>query len=297
MWDPYFAGLPERTTVVAEIGNVHEGSLGECYALMRAVAAAGVDAVKFQCHIALAESSAEERFPPRFEFHPQDKTRQDYWRRMEFTASQWHGLAAEAGRLGLEFIVTPFSVQAVERVGQLAERFKIGSAQLDDLALLAAVKKTGRPVILSTGMATTLDVDRAVTFLALPPEKLTVLQCTTEYPCPPEKLGLNYVFQYSRNMLFAGGLSDHSGHVWASLAAVALGAALLEVHVCWDRRQFACDAASSIEVRELAELVRGVRWLSVARSHPVDKDALARELAQSVACYRQGKQRETYTYD
>ncbi|NIP69359.1 MAG: hypothetical protein GTO04_09320, partial [Planctomycetales bacterium] len=100
----------DRCRVVAEVGNVHEGSLGNCHNFIDAVADAGADGVKFQCHISAAESSAEEGWPKRFFFHPQDKTRWEYWRRMEITREGWEGLANHARHRGLLFIVTPFCV-------------------------------------------------------------------------------------------------------------------------------------------------------------------------------------------
>ena len=101
-----------RTFVVAEIAQAHDGSVGILHSLVDAAAAAGVDAVKFQVHIAEAESSALEPF--RVRFSPVDATRFDYWKRMEFSEEQWHGLKRHADERGLLFLSSPFSMEAVE---------------------------------------------------------------------------------------------------------------------------------------------------------------------------------------
>src|SRR2546427_6005943 len=115
MW---FEDQPGRCLVIAEVAQNHDGSLGAAHAYIDAVARAGADAVKFQTHIAAAESTAGE--PWRVKFSRQDATRYDYWKRMEFTEEQWHGLKKHAEERGLLFLSSPFSVEAVElleRVG------------------------------------------------------------------------------------------------------------------------------------------------------------------------------------
>jgi N-acetylneuraminate synthase len=107
---------------------------------------------------------------------------------------------------------------------------------------------------------------------------LAVLQCTSAYPCPPERIGLNLLAEYRARYDCAVGLSDHSGTVHAGLAAATLGAAVVEVHVTLSREMFGPDVPVSLTPGELRALVEGVRWIERMRAHPVDKDALAREL-------------------
>ena len=117
--------------IIAEIAQAHDGSLGTAHAYIDALAATGVDAIKFQTHIAEAESSIHEPF--RVKFSKQDATRMAYWKRMEFTIEQWHGIKAHCDEVGLEFISSPFSNAAVdllERVG--VQRYKIGSGEVSN---------------------------------------------------------------------------------------------------------------------------------------------------------------------
>ncbi len=265
--------------VIAEIAQAHEGSLGTALAFVDAVAEAGADAVKFQTHIAEAESTPHE--PWRVRFSSQDETRYDYWKRMEFSETQWREIRDRAAAAGLDFISSPFSVQAAElltRVGISA--WKIASGEVKSRALLDRVSETGLPVYLSTGMSPVAEVDDSVALLRERGLDVTVMQCTSMYPTPPDRVGLNVLGEFrTRYPDCAVGLSDHSGTVYPGLAAVALGADAVEVHVCFSRHAFGPDVPASLTIDELADLTRGVRFLEAARGAPVDKDAVARELA------------------
>lgn len=285
--------LPQHisTMVIAEVANVHDGSLGNCHRFIDAVADAGADAVKFQCHLA-AESTSDERFPQRFQFHPQDHSRRDYWHRMEFDRAHWLRLKQHAIERDLAFIVSPFSVEAVRRLQGLVDWWKIPSGEVDNVALLEAVRNTGERVILSSGMSGIRELEAAVCRLnPKSREDLIVCQCTTEYPTPAERVGMNFAAQQMRNICYLGGLSDHSGTIYPGIVAAYLGAACVEVHVCWDRRQFGADVQSSLTIDELAELCRGVRFAETMRRNPVDKDAVL-DLLPDISAYRDGKRRE-----
>ena len=147
--------------MVGEVAQAHDGSLAHAHALIDAIADAGADAVKFQTHIAAAESSPEE--PWRVEFSRQDATRYDYWRRMEFSEPQWQGLADHAASRELAFLSSPFSVEAVDllaRVGVAA--WKVASGEVANLPLLERMSGTPRPFIFSTGMSRLAETDAAV---------------------------------------------------------------------------------------------------------------------------------------
>jgi N,N'-diacetyllegionaminate synthase len=267
-------GGDARPLVIGEVAQAHDGSLGLAHAFVDAIADAGADAVKFQTHIAEAESTPGEPF--RVEFSRQDASRYDYWRRTAFTEEQWAGLAAHAGDRGLLFLSSPFSLEAVElleRVG--VPGWKIGSGEVSNGQLLDRVAATGLPVLLSSGMSGYDELDAAVARLGATP--YAVLQCTSAYPAPPEQLGLNVLAELAERYGAPVGLSDHSGTIFGSLAAVTLGAALVEVHVTLSGGMFGPDVPASITPDELRTLVAGVDFLHRARAHPVDKDALAAE--------------------
>jgi N,N'-diacetyllegionaminate synthase len=263
-----------RCTIVAEVGQAHDGSLGTAHAFIDAVADAGADAIKFQTHLADAESTVDE--PWRVRFSLQDETRLDYWRRMEFTEPQWVGLREHAHERGLAFVSSPFSLEAVDLLRRVGiDRWKVASGEVGNRALLEAIAGDGRPVIVSSGMSDLTEVEAAVALLRDAGSDVTVLQCTSAYPCPPEEVGLNLLGEYRDRLGVPVGLSDHSGTAAAGVAAAALGATMLEVHVTLSRHAFGPDVSSSLTVEELAALVRDVRFVEAALAHPVAIDKAA----------------------
>ena len=272
-------GPRQPCLVIAEVAQAHDGSLGTAHAYIDAVARAGADAVKFQTHIAAAESTPGEPF--RVKFSPQDETRYDYWRRMEFSEPQWSELARHARDLGLLFLSTPFSLEAVELLERLGmPAWKVGSGEVTNLPMLARMAATRRPVLISSGMATWDEMQQAVDAVKSAGAPYALLQCTTAYPCPPEKVGLNVIDELRTRFGCPVGLSDHSGTIWPSVAAATLGANLLEVHVVLSRECFGPDVKASVTTDELAELVQGVRFIERVLSHPLDKQLLADEMTE-----------------
>ena len=273
-----------RCLVIGEVALTHDGSLGLAHAFVDAIANAGADAVKFQTHIAAAESTPSEPF--RVKFSRQDKTRYDYWKRMEFTEEGWRGLADHARERGMLFLSSPFSIQAVELLDRIGmPLWKIASGETSNAALLERILDTGKPVLLSTGMSPIEEIDAAVARVRARNVDVGVFQCTTAYPCPPEKVGLNVLAEMRQRYSCPVGLSDHSGTIFASLAAVTLGANLLEVHVVLSRESFGPDVKASVTTAELAELVEGVRFTERALGHPLDKQQVAGEMSELKAMF------------
>ncbi len=264
--------------VIAEVGLAHDGSLGSAHAYIDAAADAGADAVKFQTHIAAAESTPQEQF--RVKVFPQDATRYDYWQRTSFNPQQWAGLKEHVERRGLVFLSTPFSVAAVRLLRELGvQAWKIGSGETNNPLLLEEIALGKEPVLLSTGMSYLEEVDTAVNLLHSLGAPVLLMQCTNRYPCPPEHYGLATITEYRERFGLPIGFSDHSGEIAAGLAAVTLGAKALEVHVTWHKQCFGPDVKASLTFEQLGELVKGVRLLERAFGAHHDKDAEARELA------------------
>ena len=262
--------------VIGEVAQAHDGSLGLAHAFIDAIADAGAGAVKFQTHIAAAESTARE--PWRVAFSRQDATRYDYWRRMEFSEEQWRALRQHAEARGLLFLSSPFSVEAFEmlqRVGMPA--WKIASGEAGGGPVFDRAARSGRPVLLSTGLSPLAEIDQRVAELRQAGAAFAVMQCTTAYPCPAEKVGLNLVTEYAERYRCLTGLSDHSGTIYPSLAAAALGAQVIEVHVTLSREMFGPDVTSSVTTAELRIIATGVAAIGRMRAHPLDKDAVAVE--------------------
>jgi N-acetylneuraminate synthase len=206
----------------------------------------------------------------------QDASRYDYWRRMQFTYDQWCKLATHTRERGLAFIVSPFSIAAFDLVKPtMTDAWKIASGEIGNLQVVMRASDTRLPVFISTGMATFREAELAWMSTR---GGVALLQCTSEYPTPPQRTGLRVIRELgARFPLVPVGLSDHSGTIYAGLAAVALGCDVLEVHVTFSREMQGFDTASSITTAELRQLVEGVRFIEKAKQ-PVDKDALAREL-------------------
>jgi N-acetylneuraminate synthase len=269
---------PGRCLIIGEVALTHDGSLGLAHAFVDAIAAAGADAVKFQTHIAAAESTPSEPF--RVKFSRQDKTRYDYWKRMEFTEAGWQGLAEHARERGILFLSSPFSIEAVELLERIGmPLWKIASGETSNTMLLDRILDTGKPVLLSTGMSPIAEIDAAVARVRARKVDVGVFQCTTAYPCPPEKIGLNMMPFYRERYGCWVGLSDHSATIYPGLAGAAVGMDMLEVHVALSREMFGPDVVASVTTAELRTLVDGIRFIERMRAAPIDKDASAQETA------------------
>lgn len=260
--------------VIAEIAQAHDGSLGAAHAYIDAAADAKADAVKFQTHIACAESTVRE--PWRVKFSQQDATRYDYWRRMEFTEEQWIGLRRHALDRGLIFLSSAFSPEAVDllaRIGMPA--WKVASGEVANLPLVGKMTAAGGPLLISSGMSGHAEVDVAVGIARKAGRGVAVMQCTSAYPCPPEKVGIHLIPELAARHGCPAGLSDHSGTPFPSLAAVTLGASILEVHLVFSRACFGPDVAASLTPGEFAAMVQGVRYTETMVASRASKDDLA----------------------
>lgn len=261
-------------TLIAEIGQAHHGSIDKLYAYIDAVASTGVSAIKFQTHIAEAESSIHEPF--RIKMATQDKTRYDYWKRMEFSLQEWIEIGKRCSKHGLAFISSPFSNAAVDLLEQAGvEVYKVGSGEVNNFLLLEKIAQTGKPVIISSGMSSFEELDKTVAFLKKRSVDFSVLQCTTSYPTRPDQFGFNVINELKERYNVAVGFSDHSASMATGIAAVCAGASILEFHVILDKNETGPDASSSLTIAQVSQLVKDVKGLEIAKEHPVDKSSAA----------------------
>lgn len=264
--------LGAACAVIAEIAQAHDGSLGQAHAYIDCAASAGVDAVKFQTHIAAAESTIYE--PWRVKFSKQDETRFDYWKRMEFTPEQWAGLKNHAEEKNLIFLSSPFSGEAVEllrRLGMVA--WKVASGELANLPMIREMARDGRPLMLSTGMSPMSEIESAVNVVSNANTPFAIFQCTTQYPSPPEAIGLNVLAELRARFNCAVGISDHSGTIYPALAAsAAYNVEIIEVHLTMSRDMFGPDVVASVTPAELRMICDGVRFIERMRSAPISKE-------------------------
>jgi N,N'-diacetyllegionaminate synthase len=258
--------------LIAEVAQAHDGSLGMAHAFIDAAATAGVDAIKFQTHIAAEESTLSE--PWRVKFSKQDETRFDYWKRMEFTPEGWAGLQQHAKEKGLIFLSSAFSHAAVDVLRKLEmSAWKVASGELTNLPLIEHMASDGKPVLLSTGMSPHVEIDAAVQVVRKAAVPFAIFQCTTQYPSPPESIGLNMLDELRERHACAVGLSDHSGTIFPTLAAVAAHKAqLIEVHLTLSRDMFGPDVVASVTPAELKQLVDGVRFIENMAANPILKN-------------------------
>jgi len=257
--------------IIAEIAQAHNGSFEKALEYIDALAGTGIDAVKFQTHIAEAESSIHEPF--RVKFSEQDKTRFDYWKRMEFSKEQWVQLKKRCETHNLEFMSSPFSNAAVDLLEEIGvKRYKVGSGEVNNFLLLNKIVQSGKPMIISSGMSSFAELDKTVKFLYEKKATFSILQCTTSYPTQPEQYGLNVMEEMKDRYPVPIGFSDHSADPGTCIAATALGAEIIEFHAVFSREDFGPDAKSSIEIAEIPAMVKSIRAISDSLEYEIDKN-------------------------
>ena len=257
--------------IIAEVGSVHDGSFGNAVKLIDLAAECGADAVKFQTHIAAAETLRNAPMPPYFKGEP----RFDYFERTGFSLAQWQKLKAHADEVKIEFVSSPFSVEAVELLEEVGvDRYKIPSGEVTNLPMLEVIAQKSRQVLLSSGMSNWAELDAAVKTIRRYHEDIVVLQCTSMYPCPDDRVGLNVLAEMAKRWGLPVGYSDHTRDNHAAFAAVALGATVVEKHLTFSRSMYGSDAANAAEPPQFRELVQGIRAIGRMRAAPVDKDDL-----------------------
>lgn len=281
-----------RCFIIAEAGVNHNGSLETAHCLVDAAFEAGADAVKFQTFRADQLAS---RFAPKAAYQKRQtgegQSQLDMLRALELSEQAHQELFQHCQELGIEFLSSPFDIESLALLVTLGvARVKLGSGELTNAPLLLAVAQTGLPLILSTGMSTLAEVEAAIGVLAYgylpataPPSraafcnawadpearvvvvrKLSLLHCTTEYPAPLDQINLRAIATLRSVFGVPCGYSDHTDGVAASLAAVALGATIIEKHFTLDRAMSGPDHKASLEPASLKALIQGVREVEAA---------------------------------
>jgi N-acetylneuraminate synthase len=257
--------------VIAEIGSVHDGSFGNALRLIDTAAEVGASGVKLQAHISEAETLVGAPSPSYFSA----ESRFEYFARTAFTPEQWSQLRDRARSSALDFIVSPFSIEAVEMLETVGvDGYKVASGEVTNLPLLERLAETNQPVLLSSGMSQWAELDRAVKTLRTGGQ-LHLLQCSSIYPCPPERVGLNVMTEMRTRYGLPVGLSDHTMTATAAICAVYLGASVIEKHLTLSRRMYGSDAKHSMEPDEFQLMALALREAMAMKEHPVDKDDLA----------------------
>ncbi len=277
----------KRTFIVAELSANHGHRLETALALVQAAKECGADAVKLQTYTAdtITLDCSNEYFQIK---HGTiwDGTTLHKLNGEAYTPWEWHRPIQEATeREGMIFFSTPFDFSAVDFLESLkVPLYKIASCELVDLLLIRKVALTGKPVIISTGMATLGEIDEAVrTFRDAGGAQLVLLKCTSAYPTPPEEMNLLTIPHLAEAFGTPVGLSDHTLGFAVPVAAVALGACLIEKHLTLDRCERGPDSAFSMEPKDFKMMVEAVRTAEQALGH-VTYEASEKEKASR--CFR-----------
>lgn len=256
---------------------MHDGSFGNACKMIELAAACGANVVKFQTHVAEAETLQNAPAPSYFKAEP----RFAYFKRTAFSLAQWIELAKLARSHGLLFVSSPFANEAVDLLEAVGiDAYKVASGEVTNLPLLERIAKTGRPVVLSSGMSDWVELDRAVEALRANP--LTVMQCTSAYPCPVTKAGVNVITELAARYRVPTGFSDHTQGIAAAILAIACGATVIEKHFTFSRHMYGSDAQFAAEPDELKRYCTEIRAAWEILASPVDKADLSafREMKQ-----------------
>jgi len=266
--DSRVIGNNQSPYVVAEISANHGGSLEKALSIMEAAKSAGADAVKLQTYT--ADTMTIDHDGPGFYLEDGPWAGRTLYELYELahTPWDWHQALFEKGRqLGIAVFSTPFDQTSVDFLAQFdPPAYKIASFELVDIPLIEYVARTGKPMIMSTGMADHEEISKAVQAArGAGCEQVCLLICTSGYPTPPEEINLFRVPQFAKDFNVSVGISDHTLGTVASIGAVSLGACLIEKHFTLNRSDGGPDAEFSLEPDELATLVANVRdtWRAV----------------------------------
>ena len=259
----------QQTLVIAEAGVNHNGDLELAKQLVDAAADAGADVVKFQTFQAnhLATEQAQKAVYQQKALG-QSQGQLAMLQQLELKPEQHTELINHCKKRGIEFLSTAFDPPSIELLATLKIKlWKIPSGEITNLPYLRQVGAQGQPVILSTGMANLSEIEAALLVLeqaGTPRSQITVLHCTTEYPAPPEEVNLRAMIIISQAFGVAVGYSDHTEGIAVPIAAVAMGATVIEKHLTLDRKLPGPDHKASLEPDEFAAMVQGIRTIEHA---------------------------------
>jgi N,N'-diacetyllegionaminate synthase len=258
-----------KTLIIAEAGVNHNGDLDIAKQLIDIAAEAGADFVKFQTFNASRQVT---RTAKKADYQRQttdsEESQQEMLSRLELTEKMHHELISHCKTRNIGFLSTGFDVESVDLLLSLGQEcFKVPSGEITNLPYLRHIGRLGKIIILSTGMSTLGDIEAAIDVLehaGTPRTKLTVLHCTTEYPTPMAEVNLQAMQSIHAAFGAAVGYSDHTKGIEVAIAAVAMGATVIEKHFTLDRNLPGPDHKASLEPVELVAMVRAIRNVEVA---------------------------------
>ena len=261
--------MSKKTLIIAEAGVNHNGNMKLAKRLVDAAADAGADLVKFQIFSAESLSTA---YAPKADYQNRttnaEQSQFAMLRQLELTPKMHEQLIVHCAEREIGFFATGFDIKSVDYLVSLgAEQFKIPSGEITNLPYLRHIGFFGKPLMLSTGMATLGDIEAALDVLEIagtPRSQITVLHCNTEYPTPMQDVNLRAIASIRDAFGVAIGYSDHTAGIEVPIAAVALGVTVIEKHLTLDRNLPGPDHKASLEPDEFAAMVRAIRNIEQA---------------------------------
>lgn len=290
--------------IIAEMSGNHNQTLSRALQIVEAAAASGVDAIKLQTYtpdtMTIEKSDGEFRIEDASSLWKGESLFGLY--KKAYTPWEWHGPIMQRARgLGMDCFSSPFDPTAVDFLESLnVTQYKIASFEVVDIPLIKYVARTGKPIILSTGMATLAEIDEAVAAIrSVGSNPITLLKCTSSYPATPENTNILTIPVLREAFGCEVGLSDHTMGVGVAVAAVALGASVIEKHFTLDRADGGVDSAFSLEPQEMTSLVVETERAWQALGHvsfgPTESETKSLQFRRSLYCVADIKRGEPLT--
>ena len=281
------------TKIVAEIAQAHDGSWGMLESLIDKSIQCKVDAIKLQLHYAEYESTHEEQF--RINMSKQYKSRFDYWKHVEIPDNLLKHLSEKIHKSGKELIISPFSEYAIKKAVEFsADRLKIASGEIHNPKLGDECRKTGLPLILSTGLASKKIINQFINDYfrkdTISRKKHTILHCISKYPTSPKFASLLSINNFKKEYpQYDIGLSDHSGTIHPALFAISTGSTMVELHVTFSKDMYGPDSTSSITFEELNIIIEHRNYLSKALKFNKSINNRTKSLFTRSLCLKESK--------
>ena len=280
--------MTNRTLIIAEAGVNHNGDISLAMQLIDAAAEAGADIVKFQTFSADRQVT---RIAEKAEYQKREtgsaESQYEMLRRLELTESMHHQLISHCAERKIEFLSTGFDIESISFLAGLnQEYFKIPSGEITNLPYLRHIGGLNKLVILSTGMATLGEVEQAINALeeaGTSRNQITILHCTTEYPTPMSEVNLRAMLTLQKAFNVAVGYSDHTKGIEISVAAVAMGATVIEKHFTLDRNLPGPDHRASLEPYELRQMISAIRNIENAMGDGIKRPTASEKKNRLVA--------------
>lgn len=280
--------MTNRTLIIAEAGVNHNGDINLAMQLIDAAAQAGADIVKFQTFSADRQVT---RTADKAEYQKREtgnsESQYEMLRRLELSESMHYQLLSHCDERKIEFLSTGFDIESINFLASLNQKyFKIPSGEITNLPYLRHIGAFNKLVILSTGMATLGEVEQAINALeeaGTSRNQITILHCTTEYPTPMSEVNLRAMLTLQKAFQLAVGYSDHTKGIEISLAAMAMGASVIEKHFTLDRNLPGPDHRASLEPYELRQMISAIRNIENAMGDGIKRPTASEKKNRLVA--------------